>query len=469
MCDSEEKQFIREQDADQNTATQLPPDERIEVPCIWVIEVFPPSLIDNLRIGAERLGWDKQYTFLNDDFVATIQGMRESARGGGWLNLGFITSPTQKTFPFARRQAQLPNGIESIHVTLVQEMPSITMLCCCFIIDPDNTRLLEIPLQETFATKKEPISGGILYRSVQEQKKDAVETMRAYLHNLCAGWVIEHFPGYFAAGEGEKSIPTCELILFEKATVFEKRKNAIDLDYVDMLGPRVGASVWKSDELENLYLRFDERDARASRRFTLEGNKNLVFESKDLSMYGKEKTDRIVGRLHDFDRTLVRWTLNLISNRLISELANLRDTYGMLDVDSNTVSIDARRLDTDFNLVQRVALPFVYDVRRFANNERQFSHDVCVFKARPYHREQDFFLFQNIREKLLSDALHLEEAEKQIRAVADHVARFVTAASNEHLAETNLALQSRILWMTLVMLLLTAVTAIEPLKRLLID
>src|SRR5258706_7691407 len=469
MIDAEETRFIRNRDEEENAATQIPEGERVEVPCIWVIEAFPPSLIENLKIGAERLGWDKENTFLNDDFIEAVQSMRESERGGGWLNLGFITSPAQKTFPFAGRQAQLPNGIRSIHVTLAQEMPSITMLCCCFMMDSDSTHLLEQPLQEPFSTQKEQVRGGILYRGVEEQKQNAVETMRSYLHDICTRWVIEHFPGYFAAEGSEKSLPCCELMLFDKAEEFYQRDTRKDLDYVDMLASRFGTSVWKSDDLENLYLRLEERNTSATRRCALIGNKNLIFANADLKMYGDEKMRQILGRLHDFDRTLVHWTLNLISTRLISEFANLRDSYGMLDVGSETVSSDARRLDIDFILVQRVALPFVYDIRRSVNNERLFEFGVYEFKTQFYGHKEDLLLFQNIRAKLLSDAQHLEETEKQIRAIAEHVARFVSAASNEHLAETNIVLQNRILWMTFVMLFLTAVTAIEPLKKLLSD
>lgn len=45
---------------DRDNAESVPPEnEKVLLNCIWVVEAYPPSQIENLKTGLQALGWDK--------------------------------------------------------------------------------------------------------------------------------------------------------------------------------------------------------------------------------------------------------------------------------------------------------------------------------------------------------------------------------------------------------------------------
>lgn len=54
----EVRSFWRDRDPSENAAGRLPDDERIEVPAIWVTELYTPSTVRGLLDGIHRLGWE---------------------------------------------------------------------------------------------------------------------------------------------------------------------------------------------------------------------------------------------------------------------------------------------------------------------------------------------------------------------------------------------------------------------------
>ena len=224
-----ERLYFEKRDTEANSRTSLPAGETVKVPSIWVFEAFTPALINNLQNGVDRLGWSTEDPSLNPDFPDAVSDMRSQSWGGGWLNLGHIVPLGEKQSFSFNRQAPLPSGITAVRASILQPLPSTTLLCCQFMLDDSLANSLEQPLAETYKTYRAPIREKS-YRivGVDHQKQQAVETMRAYLCSICTEWVIEYFPGYFSSDLGGHAVPTCELLLFSKHEDFTDLRLGVD-------------------------------------------------------------------------------------------------------------------------------------------------------------------------------------------------------------------------------------------------
>lgn len=460
--------YWNEKDSKVNSSTSLPPSETIRVPSIWVIEAFTPALIENLISGAEQLGWLEDAS-LNSDFPNKVADWRTNLGGGGWLNLGYIVPLESKPGIYTNRRAPLPSGITAVHASIFQPFPSTTILICQFLLDEDLARSFEQPLSETFKTYKKPISETtISYITVADQKQEAVEVMRAYLHSHCTGWMSKYFPGYFSSELGGQLIPSCELILFSECdNFFGQRKSVLDPDYLQMLGLHKTHEMWKCDQIPNLFLLLTERIYQTtSGRMILFGNKNRILEGSDLQAYGNRKESQIVNWLSDFDCTIGTWVLGLIAEDFVAEMGRTRDTYGSLALadDSPNMKI-IRKLDKRLLEFQRNAIPYSHDLASYSKHYGVFLHNVYEFQPVQNWRGNIINLFANTRERLSVSAIQIKEAEEQIRSIATHIGNLISARSNEKLSSSNLRLQKSMFWMTIVIIFLTAIMA----KKELID
>ncbi len=460
--------YHEEHDQKINTCTNLPPEERVRVPSIWVFEAYTPSLIGNLQDGVDKLGWAGPEALLNPDFPDAISDMRSTRWAGGWLNLGYIVPVNDKQyFPFHRR-APLPSGIEAIQASVWQPFPSTTLLCCQFILADSLANSLEQPLAESFKTYKEPIGkNSVRFVEVEHQKQEAVEVMREYLYSLCSNWITEYFPGYFSSDIGGHALPVCGLLFFSKQEDFtDSVRDGLEPSFLQMLNLHVARDTWTSKELANLYLQFAERRGHAPGRAILFGNVNQALNDQNLDMYGSDtREQKVVHRLHDLDRTLGTWVLGLIAQDFVAEMGKTRDAYGSLSISSNSINSEKlRELDRKLLEFQRNAIPFSHDITAYCERAVWFMHNVYEFQPTQKWGDYESNLFGDMRQQLSSSATHIESAEQQIRAIALQTGNIISTISNEKLASTNLRLQNSMVWMTMVLLFLTVIMA-QPLLK----
>lgn len=464
--------YHEERDQKINSCTSLPPEEKVRVPSIWVFEAYTPSLIGNLQGGVDKLGWAGSETLMNSDFPDAVNDMRSTRMAGGWLNLGYIVPINDKQYLGPIRHAPLPSGIAAIQASVWQPFPSTTLLCCQFMLDDSLVNSLEQPLAESFKTYKEPIEKNITrFVGVDQQKQEAVEVMREYLYSICTDWVAKYFPGYFssAIGCGRTALPACELLLFSKQEDFaDLAYSHSEPSFLQMLNLHAARETWASKELANLYLQLAERRSHTPGRAILFGNVNQVLNDQNLDMYGNDtREQKVVHRLHDLDRTLSTWVLSLIAQDYVAEMGKTRDAYGSLNISTNSFNTEKlRELDRRLLEFQRNAIPFAHDIADYCERVGWFMHNVSEFEPTRKWGDYEPKLFGDMRHGLSSSATHIKAAEQQIRAIALQTGNIISSISNEKLASTNLRLQSSMLWMTVVMLCLTAITAqplLEPL------
>jgi hypothetical protein len=392
----------RERDPRDNVATSLPEDESLRVPCIWAFEAFTPTQIDNLWTVLARLRGLDVPRFGRESAAEMVEEWRLQVSGGGWVNLGFIVGPDKYRPLHHALSAPLPSGIDALHATIMQPLPSTTILRCQFLLDPQAASALEAPFREPFSTYAQNAKDGVVqFISVEHQRVQAVDAMRAYLRAQCTEWIVEFFPGLFHSSLGAAGIPTAELMLFSRIEEFESTATqATNAPYpLRILNPDSLPSIWKSSEIANMYLKLENASKREGGRAVLFGNADRVLLDKNLAAYGSDRHDQIAHWCHYLDHTFGAWILSLIAGRYINDLAFIRDEYGSLKFDPSTETLaTARSIEIELSALTRNAIPFAQELAVYCNRKALFMHE--IFEFNPVHRwrGEERKLFAEMRE-----------------------------------------------------------------------
>jgi hypothetical protein len=101
----------RDRDAQENEETEPPPDEYVDLLCVWAAEYYAPAHIGMLLQNLAALGWS------HDDFgqrnaVRWVQESRVRALGSGYFNLGAIVRPDDTRLFSLRRHGPLPDDVD---------------------------------------------------------------------------------------------------------------------------------------------------------------------------------------------------------------------------------------------------------------------------------------------------------------------------------------------------------------------
>ncbi len=349
--------YLSVRDPKTNAETAPPNDEKVRIPAIWAFEVFPPAYIENFHQSINRLG-------LVDEFQATLCDMHHRVAGWrDWTNFGWIidNSATQ-TFPHSKT-AQLPNGVHSIRVSLLQFIPSATILVCQFNFEEDLANILENKLRNVYKTFKEKTKDGYSFVSVECQKKDSINLNREYLNKICSTWLKENFAGIYASDLIREEHPTCIFLTLEKEIPFMNNDCKWN-NYMSLLGIDNDFDVWKNEKLQGLYLKLSREEKSVRKSLLLTGNINEILKNEDLNFYGETKESSVLNFLQDLDYTLGLWVLSALLDSYMYKITDLQDLYGKIDINNLSQSISTiTELDRQIIKSQKNILPFVSEAK----------------------------------------------------------------------------------------------------------
>jgi hypothetical protein len=458
--------YHKKLDPEKNAQTTPPEEEKIRIPALWAFEVYTPSYIASFHRGVSKLGWSEEEAALSPSFQDSLNRFRYKASGSGWINLGHIVDVSEKTSWPGIRKAELPHGIQSIQASLLQFLPSTTILACQFRFKHDLARSIENPLKDVYSTYKEKAKIGYRVIDVLSQKRHAVAVARAYLKKLCTSWLAYNLPGLFSSGCLGVDFPACEFITFEKHVPFQKIEGKSHDNFLWILDLANDFDAWQSDELEGLFLQWPPSNNYQMNNLVLAGNINRILTNKDISDFGQTAEGRILNFLSFIDNSLGRWVLLVIATAFEKRITKLRDSYGEAGIDylysGSSISLELDRQILD---IQKNTIPFIHELKGFCEQEWLFMHDVFEFKAINDMRKKGDPLFSSIRRSLLSHADLLDRNERSLRNTADANRQIVAVKSSNYLAQTNIALQKRLNWMTFLLLLLTIVLAVSAIPQ----
>jgi hypothetical protein len=461
--------YLEKRDFEANEKTTPPIDEKVKIPALWAFEVYTPSFIESFHKGISKFGWEEDVWSINSDFQHSLDELRSRGSGSGWLNLGYIVNESTKSFWPGTKKAKLPEGIFCIKATLLQLLPSTTIFACQFILSEDLANSIETPLRNTYETYKKPIKNGYIEQNVSHQKEDAVTLTREYLKNLCCSWFSKNFPGLFSSGALDGEFPICELVTFEKFIPFESKFEERKWygNYISMLKLESDFDSWECEELEGIFLQIDEGMRQDNKyNLVLFGNINKALASVDLKTYGSDKEQQLLSYLAYLDRTFGTWVLFIVAKTFVRSLAKLRDAYGQLDISNYEYSSSfLLKLDHQLLDIQKNTVPFINELKDYCDDEKYFLSDVYEFKPCHEMRKRQKPLFSSIRNVLLNHADLIVRNEKSIRNIAEASRLIASVESSNNLAKTNISLQNRMLWMTVAILLLTMITSLSAINK----
>lgn len=226
----EDCEFWRDRDVEENERGRLPGDEGVQVPAIWVAELYTPSTVDGLLKGIGELGWE--YGRSRDASLTKWMNDVREGRQAGWTSLGLVSSPDTAHF-MRERTAPLPSGVTAALPILMSLTPSLTAFIVVFLFDDDTARSLENPLRAEFATRtrRDPLfrpwhvvryvlmDGSVrLGRRIYSPdliRREAVKSRLQKLENVCMEWVRDRLPGAFASLPSSRA-PTATLLVTEQ-------------------------------------------------------------------------------------------------------------------------------------------------------------------------------------------------------------------------------------------------------------
>lgn len=453
--------FHNERDQKENIESSPPDDEKIRIPSIWAFEAFPPTFIANFHRRVEELGWIDEKLGGLYDFQDTLHDMRHRVSGGGWINLGWIfDNSIEKSF-FPSKNAKLPNGVKSIRASLLQFVPSTTILVCQFNFEDDLANILENPLRNAYTTYKEKNTRGYSFIEVGQQKKDSVDLNLEYLNTLCSTWLKENFRGIFSSDLVDDEHPTCTLMTLEKYIPFVQHDLKWN-SYMSILDIDNDFDAWKNEEIKGLYLKLSRERKSVRKKLILAGNINEILRDEDLKAYGQTKESSVLNFLQYLDYTLGTWVLSTLLDAYIYKITDLRDLYGKTDVNNLSQSISTiTKLDHEVIKFQKNILPFISEVKHYCKNQSRFMHEIYEFSPLNDRGTQERQLFGNIRESMIHRIKLLEQNVKILKETANAARQINTIVSSDNLAKINIGMQKSMHKMTIVILLLTLISTLS--------
>ena len=208
----------RSTDDQDNAETEPPADESIDTKCIWAVELYTPSQISELLQRFEKLGWNRDDPTMPDRNPADwIQSFRESARGGGWFNLGPLYRHGDRRFFHQGREAPLPDGVDYAVASMYSLTSSVTCIVIGFLLDENPGHRFEDALRLKRQSMIEPLRrGGYRLPGPLHLKETDIKRIRRDLREMSADWFRTNLPGVFSGGALAGEFPTCEFTTLRK-------------------------------------------------------------------------------------------------------------------------------------------------------------------------------------------------------------------------------------------------------------
>jgi hypothetical protein len=381
---AKDPELWRQRDEEENARGRLPDDEQVQVPAIWVAELYTPSTVGGLLAGIARLGWEQGRT-RDDSLTKWMCDVREGRQAGS-MSLGLVSSPKDPHL-MRERTALLPEGVMAALPTLMSITPSVTGLVVGFLLDETFANLLDEPLRATFSTrgdplfrfwhvaryvfKNGPVRLGHNVLSPDLIRRDRLRSCMRELERRCIAWVHQHIPGVFAA-RSCSSFPTAVLYITEKTPPLTAEASgirafrgiSIDRDFV----------AWESLEWPGARLvladPWDDEDSRlvfACRRRDAVRHKEHYPDPESNWTIAQHADDLVRG-------LLLRWSLSCLLDGYHERLSALRD---------RTARTSVHRPVHDLKELRALARTSLYDIAacaqeigEFVESDQAYRHDV---------------------------------------------------------------------------------------------
>ena len=440
----------RDMDEDENAATQPPPDESINLLCLWVVEFYGPSQIPNLINGSTQLGWAKRASEHRESAVEYMQKARERGDTGSWMSLGTIRKPGDNRFWEDSIRADLPRGVDLAIGTMHQVLPSVTAVAMQFVFDEVTNKCLQEVLQETYATELRPIPGsrGRQYMTPRAHKAERLALARASLRSRCEFWFNKYLPGVFSARPFPTRFPACELVTLSKGVPFidsEERRG-----YIELLGLDRTWDAWRCEKIPALKLGWRSFQPTGTDYLMMAANEGeLAVWAAEHEGYAEIPKLLATSQL-GLDRWLVGWSLRGLLEQHSKSILALRDN-ALHDATASWFSKALRKTQKELLQLRPDVVSFAEDMSSMKKSGELFRMGEHKFETLSPRGRSNRELLELVLEQASEESERLNQG---MRSVTDD---FMTSVSLRHQAALTLY--------TLVIVVLTVVLVILELVR----
>ena len=370
---------------------EVPDDERVSMPRVWVAEYFTPSGVRSLYDAIHASGWDGA-RFLGMD-PGGIQSLASSRSGQGrtWWRIADLTAMATVYSPIDAQRARLPAGVKSIHLVGVSIGNGLTAVVAGFTLDDSVSERLNKQLHaphryEVIRRKGQmAVSQGpkaVLHYRVQNVRND--------IHRDLRHWMSQTLPGAFARAQHPH--PLFDLVFFDIADPFGRDEGKrVENDALRAIGVNENLlHLTRSGELPGLLLEppsgMDWAPDISQNVWSLWGNRSAVPAlTKGTGSSGVSAAGHYVGEtMTDYiARSGLTALLHLLRGNAFNAHDNARKLHGgtssrdlkRLRDRTLTTSLDLARLEDDIR---------TYNGRRWRNREPQFYADLA-----PWFKKKD--------------------------------------------------------------------------------
>ncbi len=460
---AERQEFWQERDPEKNERGQLPPGESVQLPAIWVAELYTPSSVDGLLRGISNLDWEHGRS--RDDSL--LKWMSDIRRGchAGWINLGPISNPSDSYF-MKERTAVLPNGVRAALPRLMSITPSITALIMAFILDDQAAASLDEPLRAEYTTRTErshlfrqrDLLNHLIFgtsvrlgRSILDpnlQRRNAARNCLAELENSCIQWVGQNLPGIFASGIRSGMFPTALLLVTEVAAPATEEAQSIRA--FDGLAINRDYDAWESEEWPGARLVLPSSWNEEGIRLTFACRRRDAFPEQP-GYHDPESnwtiTQRADGRIRGL---LSRWALSCMLDGYHETLSELRDSLASTRTHRPVKDLKTLRLLARTKLFDIIGSS--HEIEEFTNDMREYRYDVLEMNyTQPLTPEGT-----NLIDALSTEQRHRSEQARRDAKLLQEIMNVTVGASQ---AIANIGIQ----WLAIVLSILSIVIALVAL------
>jgi hypothetical protein len=456
----------QKRDEEENTKTEPPSDERIDLRCFWAVEFYTPSQVAQLLLGFEKLGWNREGLTSSNPSL-WIQRFRETSQAHcSWFSLGAIHRPDDKRLFLHGRTAPLPPYVDYALASMYSLTSSITCIVMCFIFDEKYSGRFDETLRQKYETVLEPIAGGGLFGggyhvfSPRSQKKAAIQASRVEMRSSAANWFRTQLPGLFASGIMEDEFPTCEFVTLRKAQPFPKRDEGDHepKEWLSLLDMDYGIDAWLAENSPGLKFAWPLLRDEKSRFHAVIAAREDAFPKEDLKAYPGGRESYIIYVRERVSGLLSRWALLCMLFRFERCLNNMRDSATLKPIKGGKPLYSLTEITGYLSQSMDIAAVSA-DLRHLVEQIALFEHELEIFKPcyPDYYRDKDITLGRMWREQIKERSVWIENIDRSAR---DLLIQYGTVIGSRE----NIKLQNRMGKLTWIMLILTIlITALTAL------
>lgn len=449
-----ESQVGRDRDCEENARGRLPDDEGVQLPGIWVSELYTPSTVCGLLKGIRELGWE--YGRNRDTSLTKWMNDVREGRQAGWVNLGLVSSPNAGHF-MRERSAELPPGVTGAFPILMSLTPSITAFVVAFLVDDESAVSLEASLRKDFETtarrtslfrtwhlfryilmNDDSVRFGYSILNPDRRRREELKSQLEGIEKNCIQWVRKHFPGAFDSLP-QACLPTAILLVTEQVMPLSDEAGRIRA--LDGLSIGRNYDAWESVEWPGARLAIPRGWDGEGNRLTFSCRRRDAFPNS-LGYHDPSSNWTITQRAHDLIQGLLsRWAISCLLNAYHETLAAMRDEIAC-DGSYQTVR--------DLKKLRSFARTFLYDIGVSTHEIEEFSRSVSNYRHDVIEMTYAGSLYAEKRD-LLQDLSSLQGRRAlQVRREAELLQTTLSTSNNLSQTIANIRIQRLMVLLTVI-------------------